>query len=190
MIDLTEPGMLGGKNNEQDQKWNSDALACLGMTCNEAARFMSAYITSLKTLVIAEKNGGPGGRAKELASHLLLQVRACYESGLMEQNKEHALKGLEIGILAVCAAAISADRNVWHEELLKLAASAEDGAVAVMKKLPDDFDKGEVRFQVRKHPEGGIEVGCALVSHVDLQKQMADNPFMQAVMKQDHKGDN
>lgn len=187
MINESEPAGLGA--DKPGQGWNTDTPCAAGLSCNEVAKFMNAYMTGFRLFAISGEEGGMESQLKQISQLYEMLRSAAFDTGLTGQKKDDALNGLSLGIAAAGLAAISATSKIPTETCVAISNMAQEAALTLLAKDPKVIESGEIRFAVRKGPDG-IEVGGVVVSYEDLTKQMESSELIKALKKAKNQGDN
>lgn len=182
MINDPEPAGLGA--DKPEYKWNSDEVIRPGLTCNQAARFMSAYVTSFRLLAIANKLGGIKELNQSLGRLIDLQQLAGEKSKKAGQPSKEIDAITNLGAAAAWLAATEVlDGEVNLIDLFTLSGMATDAACNIADENKDVFENGEIRFGVRSVEGGGFEIGTNIINMKDLKKAV-DESGVKDIIKQ------
>ncbi len=159
-----------GSAPEPKIAWNTEAPAIKGMTCGEAARFMSAFISSFRMLSAADQQDGRRETLDQLLGMLLLHRQAAYEKPLEGMTKELADRDTEIGLAAMGLASIYATTNMEVSQLLQLSVTAMGIASGILDKVPPESQNVNLRFVVRPSgQEHQLEFGAFIQSDEEVK---------------------
>lgn len=176
---INDPEASAGAPNPQEYKWNGNEIAVPGMTCGEAATFMTNYVSNYRLLEGAKQRGGYQEYLVLLMSLLDMHRKGVYSLELpKELSMDKAEEGLKLAVTALAYGIISSSTSVSAQDLFRCADTAMQVAVQKGEEQPDKVKSGALHYGVRPNQDGiGVQVGCKIVSPAELlENYKANNP--------------
>ncbi len=185
MINETESAGLGAEK-QPEKKWNSDEQAIPGFTCEEAARFMTAYITAFRLMAESSVNGGTKAQLYSMIRLLELQWTSVYGDSYKGCDKDNADKNIQLGIASVSLATIAnLMAGIPLEQLVRLTTLATNATLHVTEISKEALNAGILRFGVRIVSGDEIEVGCKIIPHSEMDSAIKESGIDKMIKKMD-----
>lgn len=154
-----------GLGEPQPPEWNSKVDEVMpGLTCNDAAKFMGAYIGSFRLLEGIKKQSGLKGQIEMINNLVQIQCKSVYDYGLGKEEPERTDKLVQLGVMAVMLAAHASCIGLDIQGGLQLANHAMNAALQVAEKNPDKVKESALSYAVRKSAQGdGLDITVDLI---------------------------
>ena len=161
-----------------EMPWNSDTPAIAGMTCGQAAVFLTGAISAYRAMATAGAVDGDIGVAKMAVKILTQAIDVCSGDAATTKMKESNLARLSLTIMAVGQGIMisTSNANISPMEVAGLVNSSLGVLNNVIAQEKEKFASSFVEFGVRFHKgdtkkKSQIEVGAAVIPNSDVIAQ-------------------